>query len=412
MLTSLDAPEQGVSTHLRRKPLGRTSRYMDAPRTVLRPTAGQRALADALARGEAAIGHRVIELDASAYTDARQFAGEQSHIFHRMPLAVAPSALLPESNLAVTHDGFGVPLILSRDSNGEVHVLANVCRHRGTRLIETDEVVSAKRIVCPYHAWTYGADGALMGIARAACFPGVDRADRPLFRYPAVEAGGLIWMARDEKADFSAAKALADDFDAFGMRGLHLYRRHTHAVAANWKQLVDAFLESYHVARLHADTIGPFFADGITAADHIGPHQRAVVGRADYLAEIDRDNWGELRRAVTYTYFLFPSAVLVVSPDYINLLVIMPQSVGTSLVEDFMLIPEHPATAEAEQHWRKSWDLLDGRTFGAEDFRAAALCQRGLESGLVDKVLLGTLETGIAGFHERVEALIQASASG
>lgn len=385
---------------------------MDAPRTVLRPTAGQRALADAIARGEAAVGDRVIELDASAYTDPQQFEAEQARIFGRMPLVAAPSALLPEANMAVAHDGFGIPLILSRDSAGKVHVMANVCRHRGTRLIETDEVVPAKRIVCPYHAWTYSADGTLVGLPRADCFPGIDKSERPLLRYPAFEAGGLIWFGRDDRADFSAAEALADDFDAFGMAGLHLYRRRTHAVAANWKQLVDAFLESYHVARLHASTIGPFFADGITAADHIGPHQRAVVGRAEYLGEIDRDDWRVLRRAVTYTYFLFPSAVLVVSPDYINLLVVMPQSVGTSLVEDFMLIPEPPTTAEAEEHWRKSWDLLDGRTFASEDFRAAALCQQGLESGLVENVTLGRLESGIADFHARVDALLQPPADG
>jgi len=358
------------------------------------------------------MGSQVLELDSSAYTDERQFAAEQREIFGRLPFVVAPSALLPENNLAVAHDGFGLPLILSRDSNGRMHALANVCRHRGTRLIESAEVAPAKRIVCPYHAWTYASDGELVGLPRDDCFPGIEKSERPLQRFPAAEAGGLIWVARSENADFGTAQALAEDFDAFGMKGLHLYRRKTHAVAANWKQLVDAFLESYHVARLHAETIGPFFADGITAADRIGPHQRAVVGRADYFSEIDRDDWSQLRRAVTYTYFLFPSAVLVVSPDYINLLVIMPQSVGNSLVEDFMLIPDQPETPDDEDHWRKSWDLLDAGTFAGEDFRAAALCQRGLESGLVKKVTLGTLESGIADFHARVRAAIQPSEAG
>ena len=379
---------------------------MDAPATVLRPSPGQRALADALARGEAAIGTRVLELDSSVYTDPARFDAEQQRVFARLPLAVAPSALLPDDNLAVAHDGYGVPLILARGSDGRARAMANVCRHRGTRLIESQEVVPAKRIVCPYHAWTYSADGALVGLPRADCFPALDKAERRLLQFKSAEAGGLVWVARDEQADFGPAQALEPDFDAFGMAGMHLYERRTHEVAANWKQIIDAFLESYHVQRLHAATIADFFADGITAADMIGPHQRAVVGRADYLAAIDRDDWSQLRRAVTYTYFLFPAAVLVVSPDYINLLIVMPQSVRSSLVEDFMLIPEPPANAEAEAHWRKSWDLLDGGTFGNEDFRAAALCQRGLDSGLVGKVTLGTLESGIAGFHERVEALL------
>jgi len=319
---------------------------MDAPALILRPTAGQRALADALARGEAAMGTRIIELNACVYTDPERFEAEQRGLFSRLPLVIAPSAILPEDRHAFTHDGFGVPLLVTRDGDGGVHVLANVCRHRGTRLVESSEVISAKGIACPYHAWTYGPDGALKGVPRADCFPGLDKSDKNLFRFPAVEAGGLIWFARGESADFGPANCLAPDFDAFGMGKLHLYSRHTHEVAANWKLIVDAFLESYHVQRLHADTIAAFFADGITAADQVGPHQRAVVGRADYLASIDRDDWGQLRRAVTYTYHLFPSAILVVSPDYINLLNIMPQSVDRSLVEDFMLIPEAPASAE------------------------------------------------------------------
>ncbi len=379
---------------------------MDAPISVLRPSAGQRALADALARGEAALGSGILELESSAYTDEARFETEQRKIFAKLPLVIGPSALLPHGNLAFTHDGFGVPLLVTRDSGGEVHVMANVCRHRGTRLVESAEVVSAKGIACPYHAWTYGPDGALKGVPRADCFPGLDKSEKSLVRFAASEAGGLIWFARDEQADFGPAQALAPDFDAFGMAGLHLYERRTHAVAANWKQIVDAFLESYHVQRLHAGTIANFFADGITAADRIGPHQRAVVGRADYLANVDRDDWAQLRRAVTFTYMMFPASVLVVSPDYINLLVIMPQSVGTSLVEDFMLIPEPPTTPEADAHWRKSWELLDGGTFAGEDFRAAALCQQGLSSGFLDKVTLGTLESGIADFHARVEAML------
>ena len=379
---------------------------MDAPSKASRPTPGQRALAEILARGERSTAASVVELDASVYIDPAQFEREQRSLFDKMPLLLAPSALLPDNNKAVTHDGYGVPLIISRDGNGKIHVVANVCRHRGTRLIEGREVVSSKKIVCPYHAWTYGSDGTLIAIPRADCLPGVEKADRPLMRFPCVESGGFIWFARDADANFAPIIELADDMDAFGMSGLHLYQRRTHEVASNWKQVMDAFLESYHVQRLHADTIAQFFTDGIAAADFIGQHQRAVVGRADYLAKVDHDDWSALRRVLTYTYAFFPTSILIVSPDYINLLVVMPQTVGTCLVEDFMLIPEPPQTPEAEDHWRRSWELLDGGTFAGEDFRAAALCQRGIESGLVKTITVGGLEVGIAEFHQRIAAAL------
>ena len=380
---------------------------MDAPTRSLRPSPGQRALAEALARGEAAMGKAIGAVPASVYIDPERFEAERRALFHKLPLLLAPSALVATPNLAVAHDGYGTPLILTRDGDGEAHVLANVCRHRGTRLLEaSDEPIPASRIVCPYHAWTYRSDGALIGLPRADCFPGIDKADHNLLAFKDYECGGLIWFSRDSKEDFVEIDMLCEDFDAFGVSSHHLYKRKTHDVAANWKLVIDAFLESYHVQRLHAQTIATFFADGITAADMIGPHQRAAVGRAEYLAEIDREDWAALRQAVTYTYQIFPNAVVIVSPDYINILVVMPQSVGRSLVEDFMLIAEPPQTNEAEAHWRKSWDLLDGGTFAAEDFHAAALCQRGLDSGLLKEATLGTLENGIAEFHARVEAAL------
>jgi nitrite reductase/ring-hydroxylating ferredoxin subunit len=379
---------------------------MDQFTTASRPTPGQRALADALARGEAAMGDGIETLAASLYTDPDRYQAEQRLIFDRVPHLLAPSALLPEPNMAVAHDHYGTPLILSRDASGHAHVFANVCRHRGTRLIEAAGVVPAKRIVCPYHAWAYKPDGELTGMPRAECFPGFDKGSHGLVKYPCVEAGGLIWFAKHDDADFSDALALAPDLHAFAIADQFVYRRQTHDVAANWKLIIDAFLESYHVQRLHASTIASFFADGITVADTIGRHQRAAVGRADYLNKIDRDDWVALRHAVTYTYQIFPASVVIVSPDYINLLIAMPQSVGRTLVEDIMLIPEEPTTNEAADHWQRSWDLLDGGTFAGEDFRAAALAYQGLTSGAIDEVVLGTLEHGVADFHRKLDAAL------
>lgn len=375
---------------------------MDMPARQ-RPTGGQLALAGLIARGESRHGDGITTVPASVYTDPARLEAEQARIFRRRPTVISPSALLPKPNMAVVHDGFGLPLLLARDKQGQAHVFYNVCRHRGTRLVEGGEPVCAPRLVCPYHAWSYAMDGALAGLPRPDTFPGLDKADFHLAELPSVEAGGLIWFARDATADFSDARGLAPEFDAFGLAGHHLYRRHVHEVAANWKLIMDAFLESYHVQRLHAATIARFFPDGITAADTIGAHQRSAVGRTDHLAAVDHRDWAALRAVVTFAYQLFPATILIMSPDYVNLMVLMPQATGRTLVEDFMLIPEPPATPEDEEHWAKSWTLLDEGVFGGEDYRAAALGQQGLEAGVLEALTLGTLEAGIRHFHDEVE---------
>lgn len=378
---------------------------MDMP-TRPRPTAGQLNLARIIASGEPMQGREVSTVPAAAYTDPDRFAMERSRLFERLPMPIAPSALLPEPNMAVAHDGFGIPLLLTRDKQGEAHVFWNVCRHRGTRLIEAGEPRKCPRIVCPYHAWTYAADGRLAAIPRPDTFPDLDKEGHHLRSLPSRESGGLIWFAREETADFHDAEALAPEFDAFGLAGHHLYRRRVHDVAANWKLIMDAFLESYHVQRLHADTIARFFTDGVTVGDAIGLHQRSAVGRTDYLARIDHEDWAALRAVITFAYQLFPATVMIMSPDYVNVMVLMPQAVDRTLVEDFMLIPEPPRTPDEIDHWERSWSLLDEGVFGNEDYRAAALQQAGLGSGSLAELTIGTLETGIRHFHELVERAI------
>ena len=376
-------------------------------RAKVRPSDGQFALAEAIREGQAKSTLGMTTVPASRYTDAAHFEAEKATLFDRMPQVLCPSALLPDPGMAVPHDATGRPLLITRDKQGVAHVFLNVCQHRGTRLVEGEDVQCAARLACPYHAWTYGLDGGLMALPRPETFPGLDKSDFHLKELPSCEAGGLIWFAPEEGADFSDAKTLGEDFAAFKLADSYLFRRKTHTVRGNWKLIMDAFLESYHVTRLHSQTIGPFFKDGITAGDQIGPHMRSAVGRLEEVEGVDFTDMAALRRVVTFAYQLLPATIIVPSPDYTNVMTLMPQAHDLTLVEDFMVIPDAPATDKARDHWERSWALLDGGVFASEDFRAAELGQQGLESGAVEHITLGTLEGGIARFDETVQDFLR-----
>ncbi|WP_226700913.1 aromatic ring-hydroxylating oxygenase subunit alpha [Qipengyuania gaetbuli] len=386
---------------------------MGVPTTVAtgrRPTEGMLRLAQDIANDvkRDTIGQTTVP--AHVYTDPDYWHREKAAIFDRLPQIICPSALVPDAGMAVPHDATGRPLLVTRDAQGTAHVFLNVCRHRGTRLVEGSEVQCTKKLVCPYHAWTYSVDGRLLALPRPDTFPDLDKGSMGLVELPSLETGGLIWFCpKEETADFTFARKLGEDFDALGMGEHVLFRRKTHEVKGNWKLIMDAFLESYHVTRLHAQTIGPFFKDGVTSGDMVGPHTRSAVGRLEEMDGVDLTDMAQLRRVVTFAYQMLPGALIIPSPDYINLMVMMPQSHELTLVEDFMLIPEHPSTDKARDHWERSWALLDGGVFASEDFRAAELGQQGLATGVVPELTLGTMEGGIRRYHETVEEALRAA---
>ena len=150
------------------------------------------------------------------------------------------------------------------------------------RLLDSAEPQPRASLVCPYHGWTYKLDGALRHMPHAAAFGACAEGRRALRQLPCAERHGLIWVLPDAHGDLDLdvyLGTLNDELPWFGMESLVVFRKVEAEYPANWKLIVDAFLESYHIRVLHRDTIYPFFSDGNVASERIGPHIHSLVAR-------------------------------------------------------------------------------------------------------------------------------------
>lgn len=342
------------------------------------------------------------------FTGRERYEAEQAKIFQRYPMPVTLSALL-EPGSVVANDSYGVPLLIARGKDGVVRAFINACQHKGSKIVEDCEVRKQGRLTCPYHAWTYGIDGKLIGIARKEAFENIDKADRGLAELEAREWGGVIYVQlnRDIPADWSnLSEQVADDFAALGIPNAHVYGRKTFDLKANWKVVLEPFLEGYHVQRLHAASIGDNFQDAPNIVDMFGPNIRQVSGRIGYVPEmLDEDAEANVHKLVTHAYTAFPNCVVVTSQYYTSVMILMPRDVDRTVVEYFMITPEAASTPKAEEVFGRSFDLILS-VFGGEDFRAAEISQQGLAAGVPKETIYCGLETNIVRYYEALEALL------
>ena len=340
------------------------------------------------------------------------FAAEMANVFRRVPLPIVPSALLAEHGTTVAHDHYGLPLLISRDNDGAVRVFLNACKHKGAKLLEDHLLHRTPRLTCPYHSWTYGLNGALIGIAQPECFTGIVKADYGLTELPSREFGGLIWavLNREREPDFSdLVPAFADDLEHLGIPYAHLYGRKSFEVRANWKLVLEPFQENYHVRRLHKNSIGLMFKDTTSVIDKLGPHQRKLKPRGEFTREMLNVPGVNIHKAVNHVYQIFPNGVLITSPYYVSLMTVIPVAIDHTIVEYFMLVPEAPTTVKAKEVMTRSFELVL-KVFGTEDFRAAEISHAGLKSGALEHVVYGGMEMTIPRYYDQLDRYVASGA--
>jgi glycine betaine catabolism A len=308
------------------------------------------------------------------------------------------SELPPSSRLAV--ERLGLPLLLSRDAQGQVHGHYNVCRHRGMRLAEPG-AAACRNLVCPYHGWTYGLDGQLTGLPHREAF---DELPQGLRAFPLLERHGLLWgwpalegTAPPQELD-GWLEGIGAELDWFGLGGSQVFRRVEVERRCNWKLIVEAFLESYHIRVLHRDSIYPFFVDASAVSQPAGPHFRSAAARRR-MAERAPGTAPDLRLDCTFTHYLFPNAVLIFHPDYCSLITLWPLAPDRVTWSHALLAPRELLTEELRPHWEKSFTLIEQGVFQGEDLYACEGIQAGLASGANSHLSAGRLEYVLGQLH-------------
>jgi phenylpropionate dioxygenase-like ring-hydroxylating dioxygenase large terminal subunit len=378
------------------------------------------ATAALLARVRAQLAGGRAEWQASGVAEAR-IAAERYHapevwqaelqaLFRPLPLIVAHgSEIAPGQVLA--HDGYGVPLLLARDAQGTLRCFLNVCRHRGMRLVEATGAAQARAsVVCPYHGWAYRLDGPLRHMLHAEAFDACPAGARDLVPLPCAERHGLVWVVPDPRGSLDLPGYL-DGLDAelpyLGIDRLRHFRTIEAEYPANWKLIIDAFLEPYHIRVLHKDTIYPYFTDGITAGERFGPHIYSLVARRaaqDWAAAGGEPPATQeaLRLLATPSQVIFPNTVTIFHPDYLSLITLYPTGPETLRWTHRMLIPADKATPDWTPHWEKTFRLIEQGVFQKEDIHCAVGIQRGLKSGANTHLAVGRVEQALSWFHDEV----------
>lgn len=356
------------------------------------------------------------EFAASRYADPSHLMLEQERLFARLPQAVALTADVPEPGSYVSRDQFDLPLVISRGSDGEVRALANVCAHRGGQVVgggSASDRGCSRRHTCSYHGWTYDPGGTLVGLPDQGSFPSVEVPGPGLRSLPCIESDGLIWVRPDVAGDEAPIVSppapdlgvLADDFAHFDLDGHEHWRSHRFDLAMNWKLVVDTFLEPYHFASLHRNTVGPIFFSNLCYADRHGPFVRHLIPRRSLaeLASQPPETW-EIVPHTALVYVLFPATVLVMQIDHIEVWRVWPQGddPGRCWCDLDFYIPLGPMTDSSERHWENNWRLTID-TVEHEDFRAMAGVQRGVASGAIDTVRFGANEPALIMYHQALD---------
>ena len=328
-----------------------------------------------------------------AYTDPAVFAREQSEIFEQMW-----NCVLREDSLASPGQWRTVTIgreeiVVVRTRKAGIKAYYNVCRHRGMRVCTSGEGKS-RTLQCGYHAWTYALEGDLVAAPNLTSMPDVDRREYGLKPVHVRSWLGYVWVClAEEPPDFDDVVlgevrtrfGEVESIDNYGIENLRCGETKTYDVAANWKLIIENFMECYHCATIHPELteVIPEFAEGLASQRKNGEIHGASFGEDVQGFTVDGSSGVATQPAIApgqdrkyYAITVKPQVFINTVPDHVIIHRMFPVSQSRTIVVCDWLF--QPRVIEEGMDVRNSVELF--HRVNQQDFEACEQTQPSMSS--------------------------------
>ena len=334
-------------------------------------------------------------------------------------LRAAPQVVCHKSEIAApgewrSFEYLGESVIVIRGDDGEVRAFSNVCRHRGSRLVDGSGGC-AKVLTCPYHAWSYARDGKLVGVPHRNEYPGLQTEKLGLFPVALEKWRGFLFVTLEPGAP-SVAEMMApyeDEVAPYRFEDLRAIGRVTlRHRALNWKTIADNYSDGLHIPVGHPGLTRLFGRNyRIEAKDHVDrmegdlieklsvhPAERTYqkhLPRVSHLPESHQRKW--------LYYKLFPNVAFDIYPDQVDFMQFLPVSATETVIREISYaLPDERREMKIARHL--NWRI--NRQVNAEDTQLITRVQLGMQSPAYKPGPLGTSEVCLRSFAQKLRKLI------
>jgi len=318
----------------------------------------------------------------SWYSDPAVTVVEQRELFASSWQYFTSLEQLTEPGDFVAGEHGSVPVVVVRDAENELRGFVNVCRHRGTRICLG--AGNQRTLQCPYHAWTYELDGRLRAAPRSNREADFDPTQLGLRPVQVDTWGPMVFVNTDlDAAPLAEALGTLPDLVAevgVDVGRLRLYRRMTHDTAANWKIIIENYLECYHCQINHP---------GFSSVMDVGPDRYELAEAGPVLSH--RTPLKERRRSAPYDidgeitvgsyYVVLPSMTVDINPGRLNLAI--SNSFPDGPRRTFGITDAYFAEG-VDTAWAEDLMAFDAQV-GREDQALVEAAQVGLCNGIIDR---------------------------